>query len=105
MYILSIFIKNREAAIPLYFNDKEEAVVAQKKLTTPTTHHYDVTDDSGHNLSVPHDQIAAALVQDWKLFLEAQSDYSVAQMEAKSKFEAKIGNPQNFIRPTPAVRM
>lgn len=105
MYILSVFIKGREAAIPLYFKEQAEAVSTQKNLTTPTTHHYDIKDDWGHVLSVAHDQIAAALVQDWKLFLEAQSEYSVVQMEAKNKFESKVGIPSSIITPPPAGRM
>jgi len=105
MYILSIFIKNRETAIPLYFKKKEEAVNTQKQITTPTTHHYDITDDYGHNLSVAHDQIAAALVQDWKQFLEAQTEYSVAQMAEKIKFDAKMGNPSGLITPAPPIKM
>lgn len=101
MYILSVFIKGREAAIPLYFKEQDKAVNTQKQLTTPTTHHYDITDDYGHVLSVAHDQVGAALVQDWELFLEAQSEYSLVQMVAKNKFEAKIGNPASIITPPP----
>ncbi len=105
MYILSIFIKNREGAIPLYFKEQEAAVNTQKKLTTPTTHHYDITDDYGHNLSVAHDQVAAALVQDWKRFLEAQSEYSLAQVAEKTKFDAKMGVPSGIVMPPTPTKM
>jgi len=99
MFIISVFVKGRESAIPLYFKERADAESMQKKIGIPITHTYDITDDYGHNLHMAHDQIAGALLQNWEQFLQAQTDYSILQQEAKMKFDAKMGVSSNIVLP------